>query len=130
MEPINRLEPINRRDFLRLRTVARRRVAELSCERLYMRQFDARLTARRPDVDFPCGDPSAGEPPAVFDERTPRQLFDLLERDLEDVDVLRVVDARWLAGDDLRCEFESLLASFRSRGGRVEFHQTAGPPSD
>jgi len=115
---------VNRRDFLLLRTVARTRVAELSCERLYMRQFDIRVTGRRPDVDFPEGDPSAGEPPAVFDRRTTQQLFDHLERDLAGVDVLRVVDARWLAGDDLKSEFESLLASFRSRGGRVEFHQT------
>src|SRR6266849_3737168 len=112
---------VNRRDFLLLRTVARTRVAELSCERLYMRQFDIRVTGRRPDVDFPDGDPSAGEPPAVFDQRTMRQLFDNLERDLAGVDVLRVVDARWLAGDDLKSEFESVLASFRSRGGRVEF---------
>jgi hypothetical protein len=112
---------MNRRDFLLLRSVARSRVAELSCERLYMRQFDIRRTGRRPDVDVPDGDPSAGEPPATFGHRTTRQLFDNLERDLEGVDVLRVVDARWLAGDDLRRELESLLASFRSRGGRVEF---------
>src|SRR5437899_1712837 len=120
----SRLRAVNRRDFLLLRTVARSRVAELSCERLYMRQLDIRLTGRRSDVDFAEGDPSAGEPPAVFDRRTTRQLFDHLERDLAGVDVLRVVDARWLAGDDLKGEFESLLASFRSRGGRVEFHLT------
>ena len=124
------MKPINRRDFLLLRSVGGSRVAELSCERLYMRQFDIRLTGRRPDVDFPEGDPSAGEPPAVFDQRTTRQLFDNLGRDLEGVDVLRVLDARWLAGDDLRREFESWLASFRSRGGRVEFHQTADLASD
>src|SRR5713226_1207574 len=100
---------MNRRDFLLLRTVARSRVAELSCERLYMRQLDIRLTGRRPEIDFPDGDPCAGEPPAVFDERTTRQLFDSLERDLDGVDVLRVVDARWLAGDDLRSAFEALL---------------------
>ena len=118
---------MNRRDFLLLRTVASSRVAELSCERLYMRQFDIRLTGRRPEVDVPGGDASAGEPPAVFDQRTTRQLFDNLERDLEGVDVLRVVDARWLASDDLRREFEALLASFRSRGGRVEFDEGVGP---
>jgi len=115
---------MNRRDFLLLRTVARSRVAELSCERLYMRQLDIRLTGRRPEIDFPDGDPSAGEPPAVFGRRTTGQLFDNLERDLEGIDVLRVVDARWLAGNDLRSELEALLGSFRSRGGRVEFHQT------
>ena len=114
---------MNRRDFLLLRPVARSRVAELSCERLYMRQPDIRLTGRHPDVDFPEGDPSAGEPPAVFDRRTTRQLFDHLERELAGVDVLRVIDARWLAGGGLKSELESLLASFRSRGGRVEFHQ-------
>jgi hypothetical protein len=121
---------MNRRDFLLLRTDAGDRVAELSCERLYMRQFDIHLTGRRPGVDFPAGDPSAGEPPAVFDQRTTRQLFDSLQRDLEGVDVLRVVDARWLADDELTCEFESMLASFRSRGGRVEFQQMAGRPRD
>ena len=101
---------MNRRDFLLLRTVATSRVAELSCERLYMRQLDIRLTGRRPEIDVPGGDPWAGEPTAVFDRRTTRQLFDDLERDLEGIDVLRVVDARWLAGDDLKREFEALLA--------------------
>ncbi len=62
-------------------------------------------------------------PGRAFDERTTEQLFESLGRDLDGVDLLRVVDPRWLSeGDEeLQREFDRLLSSFRDRGGRVEF---------
>ena len=62
-----------------------------------------------------------GEPPAVLDGRTTRQLFNNLGRVLRDVDILRVMDREWLSSEEFSLEFEALLTSFRARGGRVEF---------
>ena len=117
---------MNRRDFLLLRTEPQGlqtlpRVVELSCERLYMRCLDTRVTGVQRDELTDSAEMSqwGGEPPARFAERTPQQLLEELDRELREVDVLRVVDSQWLDGD-LRRDFEHLLAVFRARGGRVE----------
>jgi hypothetical protein len=111
---------MNRREFLLLRTAPRGRVVELSCERLYMRCLDTQVTGWRHhgSAESTESSPWGGEPAARFAERTPQQLFEELDRELRDVDVLRVVDSQWLAGD-LRREFDTLMAGFRARGGRV-----------
>ena len=136
---VARLSIMNRRDFLLLRTEPRGletmpRVVQLSCEQLYMRCLDTQVTGEPRDESADSGAPSAapalgcgsaetalwgGEPPARFAERTPQHLFEQLDRELREVEVLRVVDSQWLVGD-LRREFEHLMASFRARGGRVE----------
>ena len=114
---------MNRRDLLLLRTDLGRRVAELSCERLYMQYQYARLTmdcATQPpesEVDAQWDD----EPPVVFGERTTQQLFREVERGLHNADVVRVVETEWLAVDAFRRDLEELLAAFRGRGGRVEY---------
>ena len=115
---------MNRRDFLLLRTEPQGtmpRVVELSCERLYMRCLDTQVTGGPRDEAVDSAETSlwGGEPPARFAERTPQQLFEQLDRELREVEVLRVVDTQWLDGD-LRRDFEHLLAVFRARGGRVE----------
>ena len=63
-----------------------------------------------------------GEGPAVFDTRTTRQLFDDLDRQLRDVDTVRVTHMDWLTGD-LRREFGNLMRVFRARGGRVDIER-------
>ena len=112
---------MNRRDFLLLRTEPRTLEpepieVEISCERLYMRCLDTQITGAQ------RGDPGdwegPGEPPAVFTGRTRQQLFEDLNRELLEVDVLRVVDSQWLVGD-LRQDFDHLIEAFRARGGRV-----------
>ena len=105
---------MNRRDFLFFRTAGTRRIVELSCERLYMRCLDVQLP------NAPADEPWIGEPPRVVSGRTMTALFQDLERDLEGVDVLRLVDMRWLASEDLRRQLEAVLGAFRARGGRVE----------
>ena len=125
---------MNRREFLLLRREPRGRVVELSCERLYMRCLDTQVTGGQRNESADSGVPSAapalgcgsaetspwgGEPPARFPERTPQQVFEELDRELREVEVLRVVDSQWLVGD-LRRDFENLIALFRARGGRVE----------
>lgn len=113
---------MNRRDFLLLRTEEKDRVVELSCERLYMRYVDAQAIAGQlGDEPGAVGEPWDGEPPTVIEARTSEELFQDLDRDLRDADVLRVLDSSWLVSEEFRHKFQALLASFRAHGGRVEF---------
>ena len=116
---------MNRRDFLLLRTEQTTRVAELSCERLYMHYQHSSVTMR-----FAASATSAAlqigedEPPTVFVERTTRQLFSEVDHELRRADVLCVLDTQWLAVDAFRRHVEGLLSAFRRRGGRVEYGAT------
>ena len=110
---------MNRRDFLFLKREPTRRIAELSCERLYMRVVDTQLVSAQPG-DLSGDEPVEGEPPAVFDTRTTEQVFADLERDLRGVDLVRVVGAEWLVAPELKGRLESVLTAFRAAGGRVE----------
>ena len=112
---------MKRRDFFLLRTERGIRTVELSCQQLHMYCLERRVTSGQVDEDF---DPTEdGEPPTAFDERTTEQLFENLGRDLDGVDLLRVVGHHWLpeGDEELQREFDGLLSSFRARGGRVEF---------
>ena len=117
---------MKRRDLLLLRTAEHDRVVELSCERLYMRYNDARAIAGQlGEAEDAGGAPWDGEPPTEIEERTCEELFQDLDRELRGADVLRVLDRSWLVGEALRQELDALLASFRARGGRVEFSRPA-----
>ena len=106
---------MNRREFLSFRSGSPRRVAELSCERLFMRVVDTqRVSARTDDT------PGDGEPPAVFETCTADQLFADLQRDLRGVDTVRVVGVEWLGTSELRGRLDAVLGVFRAAGGRVE----------
>jgi hypothetical protein len=117
---------MNRRDFFLLRMEPRGlqtmpRDVELSCEQLYMRCLDTQVTGAQPGNSADSAEPSpwGGEPAAAFAERTRQQVFEALDRELREVDVLRVVDSQWLVGD-LRRDFENVMDLFRARGGRVQ----------
>src|SRR5262245_43054404 len=107
---------MKRRDFLLFRTEGRTRTVELSCERLYMRYVDAR-PAPEPDAADLVVD---GEPPARFERRSVRQLFDDTAHDLREADLLRITQTEWLADEDFRQEVTALADLVRERGGRVE----------
>ena len=109
---------MNRRDLLLLRTTSGQRVFELACERLCMRFVDTRRPTEPAAV---LDDHWHGEPEPQVEPTSTRDLFDGLQRDLIGADVLRVVDARWLADAELRREVDALIARFRQSGGRVEF---------
>ena len=113
---------MNRREFLLLRTEPVGRVAELSCERLFMQYQHSTVTTAAVDSAAPAahglGD---GEPRAVFTERTPHDLLGDVERELHDADVLRVSDTEWLTVETFGQDVEALLTAFRRRGGRVEY---------
>jgi hypothetical protein len=85
---------MNRRDFLLLR-IAHDQVAELSCERLFMRYVDA------------------------FAEGNTNRLFDALRADLKRTRTVRLTDVSWLAREDLKRPLESVLETFAAEGGSV-----------
>ena len=110
---------MNRRDFLTFRVERRLRVAELSCERLYMLLLDAQLTggsSQSVDAERWCG----GEPEAVYQRRSAVDLFEQIDRDLTDVDVLRITEREWLNAGGLADHLDRVASRFRARGGRVE----------
>jgi len=108
---------VNRREFLLFKKVRGQRVAELSCERLFMRVVDSQLM--RGSSVSSDDRPWVGEPPRVVDEITTDELFADLERGLRGVDVVRVVDAAWLTSAELRKRLNSVLDGFRAGGGQT-----------
>jgi hypothetical protein len=106
---------VNRREFLLFRTEGRTKTAELACERLYMQYRDAQMT---PDDRVA---EEGGEPPARFDTRSARQLFDELERELAGADLLVVTQTAWLAVDDFARAVNGLAERLRAHGTRIEF---------
>ena len=107
---------MNRRDFLLFKTEGRTKTVEVSCERLYMQYVDARRAPEPAATDLVVD----GEPPARFDRRTVRQLFEDIADDVHDADLLRLTHTEWLAEEDLRREVTALVDAVRGRGGRVE----------
>jgi hypothetical protein len=87
---------INRRDFLLLR-VGRDQVAELSCERLFMRFVDG------------------------VAEGNTKPLFDTLADDLKQTRTVRLTDVSWLAREDLERPLKAVLRTFRANGGTVAY---------
>jgi hypothetical protein len=119
---------MNRRDFLTFRVERRLRVAELSCERLYMLLLDTELTgtsSESVDAGSWCG----GEPEAVYHRRSPSDVFEQIDRDLKDVDVLRIADREWLTAGEHAPHLDRVVGEFCARGGRVEGHLKVAPTS-
>lgn len=85
---------MDRREFLRLRTSGSR-VAELSCERLYMRFVDASAEGRTDEF------------------------FAALAREMTTVSELRLTDREWLSSEDLAAGVERALAAYEQGGGRI-----------
>jgi hypothetical protein len=109
------MSAMNRREFLFFKTGTTRRIAELSCERLYMRLVDTqRVSARTADEQ------ADGEPPAVFEARTTEQVFADLEHDLRDIDLVRVIGIEWLGASELKGRLDAVLGAFRAAGGHIE----------
>ena len=100
---------MDRRDFLTFRGLkARQRGRQyvLSCEWLYNRCLDRRLS-QHGDLDK-----------AVFDEEAIRMVFDELDDRFREIETVRVTQMEWLVGE-IRKEFGSLMRAYRRRGGRM-----------
>ena len=108
--------PVSRRDFLRLRRTEQGRTLDLSCQMLFMRVSDAGIAPVSPEEY----EQSVGEPPALLERRTSDEIFDALENDLQDVQVLRLLEPEWLESMPEAARLNRIVAAFRARGGRVE----------
>lgn len=111
---------MNRRDFLLFRRECEARVVELSCQRLYMRCLDARMTGAEPTEDGEAPDPWGHEPAAVLERRTSEQIFQEIAYGLDQADVLKLVDREWIRDSDLSARLDRVIAAFTARGGCVE----------
>ena len=113
---------MNRRDFLLLRSVPSSRIVDLSCQQLYVRFLDTKITGvagDRQDAEK-RSNPWGGEPEPVFEERTFADVLRSIEDGLRDADVVRLNEPAWLACEDVKRGLDDVLAAFRTRGGRVE----------
>jgi hypothetical protein len=106
---------MNRREFLFFRAGTTRRIAELSCERLFMRVVDTQRVSAQTDDEQ-----TDGEPSAVFEAHTTEQVFADLEHDLHGVDIVRVVGSEWLGDPDLKARLADVLRAFQAAGGQIE----------
>src|SRR5436190_9716072 len=98
---------MNRRDFLLFKTEGRTKTVEVSCERLYMRYVDARRAPEPAAADLVVD----GEPPARFERRSVRQLFDEIAHDVDGADLLRITHTDWLTEDEFRREVTALATA-------------------
>lgn len=114
---------VHRRDLLLLRAGSAERCMDLSCQALYMLHIDLMRTqgGGAPVDQAHYEEPWLGEPPSVAASRSLGELFSELSRQLEDVDVLRVIDCTWIADESLTRELKKLVATVVTRGARVEF---------
>jgi hypothetical protein len=113
---------MNRRDFLSLRVSREVPTLELSCHHLYMRCLDAlESSGGAAASEASVHEPWMGEPPSVFALPTADDLLRQVEEDLRQVQRLRVLDSEWLESTELGARIAPVLASFRARGGQVEF---------
>jgi len=85
-----------------------------------MHYLGARLTGSTAHHQ-PQDESMPGEPAPDFAQRTATDVLEALDGEVKQVDVVRVIDRRWLAPDALSREFDAFLAAFIARGGRVEF---------
>ena len=111
---------MKRRDFLFLRTRQGSRVAELSCERLYM-HCHSLAAIQGSGKETLASELWDEEPLPAFAGRTSEALLCDLERGLDTSVLLRVRGAEWLAADGFGESVKDLLARFRRRGGTVEY---------
>lgn len=115
---------MNRRDFLFLRPTPRGRTLELSCRALYMRTLDAQAPTTPSEGAVFEHEPWMGEPPADFQKSEGDDWLRQIERQLDGVDVLKLLDDEWLKPTGIGDRLAPLITAFRARGGRVEHAKT------
>ena len=115
---------MNRRDFLLFRTEDDKKVADLSCEKLFVHYEGLKSGFHQAEEEAGTLDDAdwwAGEPPLKIRSSDPESFFRSVLADLKDVDSLRVLDMEWLAQGDFRIRVETLLAAFKAKGSEVIF---------
>ena len=115
---------MNRRDFLFFRTEGSQRVAELSCEKLFMHYQDLSSgfqQAAEEEGSLDGADWWAGEPSLLVNSIEPDVFFRKILEELSEIEAVTVQDMEWLAQGDFRIRVETLLAAFSAGGGGVHY---------
>lgn len=123
---------MNRRDFLSFRTEGSQRVAELSCEKLFMHFQDLSSGFQQATEEAGTLDDAdwwAGEPPLSIHGIDPETFFRGVLGEMRETHCLQVLDMEWLVQGDFRIRVETLLAAFKAQGGEVLF-QNSSPETD
>jgi len=88
----------------------------VSCRNLFMRCADAGLESV---ADDPY-EPWMGEPPTRVRRASIDDLVQAFVRELDGIQVLRLLEPEWLEGLDVAPGFRAAIDRFEARGGRVE----------
>ncbi len=115
---------MKRRDFLLLRVEGSERVAELSCEKLFMHFQDFSAGFQQGNEEAGTPDDAewwAGEPSLHIESIDPDAFFNSVLQELKDINTIQVQDMEWLAQGEFRVRVETLLTAFKARGGEVRF---------
>jgi hypothetical protein len=119
---------LSRRAFLQLKADSQRRIAELSCERLYMRFLDAQLQGS--DAADAAHEAESERAPVFEGDSSADALFESLARELMKADELRLTERSWLLNEEFRARLEPVLAAFQARGGVIVEARTPGSGTD
>ena len=115
---------MKRRDFLLLRTEGSERVADLSCEKLFMHYQDLNAGFQQGNKEEGIADDAdwcAGEPSLHIRRSDPETFFSGVLDDLKEVNTIQVQDMEWLAQGEFRVRVDTLLTAFKARGGEVNY---------
>ncbi|MBM88047.1 MAG: hypothetical protein CMQ41_06670 [Gammaproteobacteria bacterium] len=115
---------MKRRDFLLLRLEGSERVADLSCEKLFIHFQDLRAGFQKGNDE--AGAPNdaewwTGEPSLCIESIDPEVFFASLLEDLKGVNTVKVQDMEWLSQGEFRVRVETLLLAFKASGGNVQY---------
>ena len=116
---------MRRRDFLLMRTDGSDRVAELSCEKLFMNYQDLNSgfqVSKEEAGTLEDADWWAGEPTLDIGKADPEEFFASVLADLNGVSKVRVLDLEWLNQGEFRVRVETLLLAFKAAGGKVTYN--------
>ena len=118
---------MKRRDFLLMRTDGGERVAELSCEKLFMNYQDLNSGLQQSNEEsgtLEDADWWAGEPSLSVHRADPETFFNSVFADLKGVSKVQVQDMEWLAQGEFRVRVETLLTAYKAAGGEVDYKPT------
>ena len=111
---------MNRRDFLLFRTEGEERIAELSCEKLYMHFADINAASKFGENESGISEDAewwSGEPSVVVAGSDQKALFDSLLENISEADILIITDRQWLVEGKFSEFVTTLLQQFSAGGG-------------
>ena len=115
---------MQRRDFLLLRAEGSERVAELSCEKLFIHYQDLNAGFQQGNQEQGLAEDAdwwAGEPNLHINSIDPDSFFSSVLEDLKEVNTIHVQDMEWLVQGEFRVRVETLLIAYKARGGEDQF---------